>query len=805
MKPGSSRLKKAYALAAASCLCTGSLLILKSFWELYTGTLTAGAADAPAAFFLPGLTETESIRAEFFYSPGCLLLFSAVCLFLITWSEEKRLRLPVWGGLSLLAILIGLFVFLRGRNITGISSSGAAIPSVNPAAARELYLLFVITALLVLLCGFMAYISFGRLWLRGLILMFQISILIVYAVFRISFSRLGIALILFCLLLFTAETAACFINRGKETAPVSLKRGLAFFFSPPSENILYLTPVFLAAALLLALIPTGEKPVRWETLRSIAALLEEKTNALLVHTNYIFSGSRDTYGISFTGYSGDGSVEGSLLPSPSYQLSVTGSRTKSPLYLTGTIHDFYNGHGWEQRALDKSYSGEEYLLQYEQLESALAQSSLTPEEQSSLLRTCRFEVRYEGLKTETLFSTPYTSKFIFTKGKPPDTRYDSLVLPKAQGVGYSYTLMCLDVDWGSPLLQRLLRQEAWAQTPVPDENQRKREAYIYQHYTSLPDTVPPRVYDLAKEITQGASTDYDRLKRIETWLSGLTYTTSPPVCPQGQDVTDYFLFDNPEGYCTYFATAMAVLGRCCHIPTRYVEGYITTGTRRADGRKVYLTGDNAHAWTECYIDSVGWIPFEPTPRYYEAASAAWSQPAPPAAASSGLTDPSKPETETEQETNTDIQPSPAASYLSLHGKSILIYLGEALILLLALLLLLALFLFCRSRLRHHAYNRLSAAQKLEAGMKKSLYLGELQGIWLEKGETLSSYGRRAGSILDTPEYLFADIIYLYQSMRFGNVPASDEQVRKMECYTQILEKQYLGGCGRMKGLLYRLK
>lgn len=72
--------KKAYALIAASCLCTGSLLILKSFWELYTGTLTAGAADAPAAFFLPGLTETESIRAEFFYSPGCLLLFlQSVC------------------------------------------------------------------------------------------------------------------------------------------------------------------------------------------------------------------------------------------------------------------------------------------------------------------------------------------------------------------------------------------------------------------------------------------------------------------------------------------------------------------------------------------------------------------------------------------------------------------------------------------------------------------------------------------------------------------------------------------------------
>ena len=90
-------------------------------------------------------------------------------------------------------------------------------------------------------------------------------------------------------------------------------------------------------------------------------------------------------------------------------------------------------------------------------------------------------------------------------------------------------------------------------------------------------------------------------------------------------------------------------------------------------------------------------------------------------------------------------------------------------------------------------------------MKKALYLGELQGIWLEKGETLSSYGKRAGGILDTPECLFADIIYLYQSVRFGSVPASEEQVQKTELYTQMLEKQYLCGCGRMKRLLYRLK
>ena len=71
----------------------------------------------------------------------------------------------------------------------------------------------------------------------------------------------------------------------------------------------------------------------------------------------------------------------------------------------------------------------------------------------------------------------------------------------------------------------------------------------------------------------------------------------------------------------------------------------------------------------------------------------------------------------EQETAAEIQPSPATSYLSLHGKSIIIYAGEVLILLLVLFLLLMLFLFCRNRLRHRAYSRLCAAEKLEAGMK----------------------------------------------------------------------------------------
>ena len=803
MKPIANRVKKIYALTASSCLCTGSLLMLKSFWELSAGTLTAAAEGTDAALALPLLPGLENSSTNLLFSPGGLLLSSILCLLLITWTEEKKLRLPVWGGLAVFSLLAGFFVFLLERGKAAHYAQEAVPISSSPIAGRELYLFFLISGLLVLMCGVTAFLSSQRLWLKGIILLSQTGILAAYAIWKIPFSKWGIVIILFCLLLFLAETAACFISRSRETIPFSLKSGLSLFFTPPAENVLYLTPVVLTAAVLLVLLPTGEKPVRWNTLRTLASVLEEKTNALLVHTSYLFTGSRDTYSLSFTGYSGDGNLEGSLFSAPSNQISVTGSKTKSPLYLTGTIHDYYNGHGWEQRALAKNYPGEEYLLHCKQLESAFSQSTLTSEEQAALIRTCRFEVRFEGLKTETVFFAPYTSKFVFSKGKPPDTRYDSLLLPKAQGVGYSYTLLCLDVDWGSPLMQQLLRQQAWAGPPVLDAALQERETYIYQHYTALPDTVPRRVYTLAEEITRGAANDYDKLKLLEAWLSKLTYTTSPAACPEEQDFTDYFLFDNPEGYCTYFATAMAVLGRCCGIPTRYVEGFVTTGTRRTESHPVYLTGDNAHAWAECYIENVGWVPFEATPRYYEAAAAAWSQPFVPAASAPALPGPR--ETDLIPETENVDRPSPAASYMSLHGPSLLRHAGEALLLLVLLLLLLAFFFFCRNRLRRRSYCRLDAEKKLEEGMKKVLYLGELQGIRLEKGETLSSYGRRAGSALDMPEHPFSTIIYLYQSIRFGGVPVSGEQVREMEQYVQILEKHYLCGCGRMKRLFYRFR
>src|SRR5699024_6942024 len=105
---------------------------------------------------------------------------------------------------------------------------------------------------------------------------------------------------------------------------------------------------------------------------------------------------------------------------------------------------------------------------------------------------------------------------------------------------------------------------------------------------------------------------------LEKYLkSNYKYTLSPPHTPPDSDFADYFIFDLKEGYCTYFATAMAVMGRSVGLPTRYVEGFSMPSN--TNGHSIYnVRNSNSHAWVEVYFPNVGWLPFDPTPPAYSA-------------------------------------------------------------------------------------------------------------------------------------------------------------------------------------------
>jgi transglutaminase-like putative cysteine protease len=134
----------------------------------------------------------------------------------------------------------------------------------------------------------------------------------------------------------------------------------------------------------------------------------------------------------------------------------------------------------------------------------------------------------------------------------------------------------------------------------------------YQTYLQLPREITPRTRELARKITAGLTTEYDKVQAIKTWLVGnLTYTLVLAE-PGAREPVDFFLFERKKGHCEYFASAFAVLARAVAIPTRQVNGFLGGEWNEYQGYVAVRAGD-AHSWDEVYYPGVGWVAVDPTP------------------------------------------------------------------------------------------------------------------------------------------------------------------------------------------------
>jgi transglutaminase-like putative cysteine protease len=137
-------------------------------------------------------------------------------------------------------------------------------------------------------------------------------------------------------------------------------------------------------------------------------------------------------------------------------------------------------------------------------------------------------------------------------------------------------------------------------------------ASIRNLYLDLPENLPPRVQDLALQLTLAQTNPYDRALALQEYLRQFPYSLDVPAPPYDREVADYFLFDLKTGYCDYFATTMALLARAAGIPSRLVTGY-TSGSYDYSADRFVVREFNAHAWVEIYLPGIGWVEFEPTP------------------------------------------------------------------------------------------------------------------------------------------------------------------------------------------------
>lgn len=75
------------------------------------------------------------------------------------------------------------------------------------------------------------------------------------------------------------------------------------------------------------------------------------------------------------------------------------------------------------------------------------------------------------------------------------------------------------------------------------------------------------------------------------------------------DVAVAFLRDYKQGVCRHYATAATMLYRALGFPARYTIGYAADAKA---GKWTEVTGKQGHAWTEVYVQGVGWVEVEVT-------------------------------------------------------------------------------------------------------------------------------------------------------------------------------------------------
>ncbi|HZY43872.1 MAG TPA: transglutaminaseTgpA domain-containing protein [Anaerolineae bacterium] len=246
-------------------------------------------------------------------------------------------------------------------------------------------------------------------------------------------------------------------------------------------------------------------------------------------------------------------------------------------YWRGAIYDRYTGTGWEQLNVSVAVSSPESIDLVAPGRYALTQ-----------------QYQIVSLQDNRLFAAgqPVASKDAALQAAPEDA---TAILPRGRIPRYEIT------SWAP----KVSAEELEAATPMyPPE--------IATRYLQLPDSVPQRVKDLAARLVHGAASPYDKAIRVQEYLRATyPYKLNVPAPPSNRDVVDYFLFDAPGGFCSYYASAMTVLLRSQGVPARVVVGF-AAGDYDGLLRRYVVPANAAHSWVEVYFPNYGWIEFEPT-------------------------------------------------------------------------------------------------------------------------------------------------------------------------------------------------
>ncbi len=316
---------------------------------------------------------------------------------------------------------------------------------------------------------------------------------------------------------------------------------------------------------------------------------------------------------------------------------------------------------------------------------------------------------------------------------------------------------------------------------------------IQRKYTSLPEVVTDRVRALAQDTTEGLESDYEKVIAIRNFLrDSYLYSLSMPRLPEEKEFTDWFLFEQQSGYCTSYATSMAVMLRTLKIPTRYVEGYVLP-EKEKDAKSYRVTNRQAHAWVEVYFEGFGWLTFEPTPGFSDTTDflAQSETELSGIGGSSGMTDLEELMRRYNQNRVEDaggiFTPIEEAETVPLATR-ILLFVGSGVFLLMLLSLLIQLGFSV-------AIQRKPGKKQIVARYLLMLQWLALGGMVLGESESLKAFSKRVDNEYYFPDSSFKNLSEIFERVRYGAKEPNLLELRTMHQLARQLRTQIVKELG----------
>jgi hypothetical protein len=576
---------------------------------------------------------------------------------------------------------------------------------------------------------------------------------------------------------------------------------------------------FIAGAVLLSIcIPSEEQPIRWiwirETVNSITDNIKEITYAMEgteddkeneFNVNNVGLTENKT---NFLGNISDAREKNmlSIVPGDSFRIG----------YLNWIVRNKYIGNGWDKDKIEQSKHSDEYMMDlYEKLYN-LYRSDLKQFPNEYFAKKIKYEICFDKILTKSIFRPENCYSINTINGIGFDTFGDNVYFNKKVKEGYIYNVSALIMNMENENMKQYLRglnenqnyyeeikkekvalegsafQEAVKEMMIYEDRVQyimsdsfrmrlaERSSKIKEEYLQIPSETPDRVRKLARRITENCTNQYDKADAICKYLkNNYTYEIKLGELPKGKDAVDYFLFEKKSGYCTYFASSMAIMCRSVGIPVRYVEG-ATIDYKENENDWYYIKTGNSHAWTEIYLEGFGWIRMDSTPSSFTnnfISKEGWgisdSKPNLEVTDSNSSQSISELEAELQGESGSD---EVSISHLMANNYNIVLWIKYVFVGIVLLIILglsgIGLFIWNQKMIYKKSDNR----QKVFISMKKILLNLEKQGYELKPGETLKEFIIR----LDNDEgYIDDEIIKLlewFQTVRYSKRIITEEEV-----------------------------